>query len=76
MRDNPSYCKSCNAPILWVLTHKGKRTPLDFKPERVATLIELDGGELKIEDVITGHTSHWGTCPSAEQHRRALSDDK
>lgn len=66
---NQSKCKSCQAPILWVITPKGKRTPVDAKKTRVAQLMDVDG-VLKIEEVAEGHVSHWITCPSADQHRK------
>ena len=65
-------CKSCNAEILWAITPNGKQTPLDAKPVRVATLLDLDG-ILKIEEVHEGHISHLATCPNAKQHKRETS---
>ena len=66
-----SKCKSCGADILWVITPKGKRTPLDAKKIRVATLMNDDPP--KIEEVYEGYVSHWATCPTADKHRKAKS---
>lgn len=75
----PSKCKSCGAPILWAKTSKGKRTPIDAEPVRIAVLTEdpetgkeiIEDGLVVIAEGAVGHTSHWATCPTAEQHRRA-----
>lgn len=69
MSPNQSKCKSCQADILWVITPKGERTPVDAKKTRVATLMDM-GGTLKIEEVHEGHVTHWATCVSADQHRK------
>lgn len=29
---SPQPCESCGAPMLWVITHKGNRMPLDPEP--------------------------------------------
>ena len=71
-------CKSCGAEIVWARTASGKRTPLDAKPVRVATLVEepetgneiVEDGLYVIEEGVTGFVSHWGTCPTSAQHRR------
>lgn len=54
-------CRSCNAPIVWFTTVSGKRTP-------------IDADTVKPEDEVLDlkrHTSHFATCPNANQHRRA-----
>lgn len=61
--DDPvSKCPKCGADVLIVTTFEGKRTPVDAAETRIAMLRELDGGGLKIEDIVTGHASHWSTC--------------
>lgn len=76
-------CRSCDAPILWGATAKGRRIPLD--PEPVA------GGNLELERLVTPiasvlrvryvakedihpdiarHVTHFATCPNARRHRR------
>lgn len=65
-----SECKSCKAGIIWAMTPAGKMTPLDAKPIRVVTML-LEQDPPKIEEAASGYTSHWATCPTADQHRRA-----
>ena len=55
-------CRSCGAQILWVVTGKGKRAPLD-PVWHVVT--DEEGHSYR------GHMNHFATCPSADQHRRA-----
>jgi hypothetical protein len=68
-----SACKSCGAEIIWAKTTAGKVMPLDEKP---ITLFVLDGeGSLnranaEIKSSVVGRTSHFATCPQADQHRR------
>lgn len=61
-------CRSCGAPILWIVMVSGKRMPLDAKPEK---RIVMDGDEPvqrgAVEDC---YTSHFATCPDAAKHRR------
>lgn len=67
-------CKSCGQPIVWALTTKGRRMPID--PEPVA------GGNVDVA-VIAGvrhaigtapgegtHVSHFSSCPDAARHRK------
>lgn len=63
-----STCSSCGAPIVWAKSAKtGKAMPLDAKPEK---RVIVENGFGRVVDV---HTSHFVTCPTAEQHRRARS---
>jgi len=53
-------CRSCRAKIIW-FTEAGKNMPVDsdtVAPEDT----ELD---------LSRHESHFASCPSASQHRRA-----
>lgn len=74
-------CRSCGADMVWVVTRKGKRMPLDPKPSEEGRFVydgdDADGkpkvaylrdGQLKFH---TGerYTSHFATCPNADQHR-------
>lgn len=80
----PSVCKSCKAPIRWVLMDSGKRNPLDPEPSAKGNVV-LDGeshlGETR-GVVLTGdeleharaqrqalYLSHFATCPYADIHR-------
>jgi hypothetical protein len=56
-----SFCKSCGAPILFLLTANHRWMPVD-----AATV--APGDERFVPD--HGHVAHWSTCPEADQHRR------
>lgn len=57
-------CSSCGAPIIWAESKAGKPTPLDAKPE--SRFIFIEG----VAQQIMTYTSHFATCPNADQHRR------
>jgi hypothetical protein len=60
-----SYCKSCNAKIMWVRSKDGLNMPLDTpgKPR-----IVLD--DKNVAHVVRTFISHFATCPNADQHRK------
>ena len=53
-------CKSCRAKVIWFKTAAGRNTPVD------ADTVEPSDQELNTKK----HVSHWGTCPTADQHRK------
>jgi len=57
----PGECRSCQAPIYWLKTNAGKRMPVD---RQAKTVVTKDG------ETVTGHESHFSTCPQAGQWRR------
>lgn len=80
--EHQSYCRSCEAPIIWVLTEKGKAMPIDVEPSS-------DGRFLKVAQDIDGkkhvrflpktelasntrplYASHFQTCPEAKDWKR------
>lgn len=72
-------CRSCGAPILWVVTTLGKRMPLDAEPhpDGNVSLVPAGAMVLPAELVEQGkkigskrYRSHFATCPNAAQHRR------
>jgi hypothetical protein len=67
-------CKSCGAEIVWVqMILSGKRMPLDAKPEKRIHLVGRAGlgSETEPEAVVGDvYTSHFATCPNANEHRR------
>lgn len=73
-----SRCRSCNAEIIWAVTEKGKRVPLDAEPaERPSGLFRIEpqprpGTELLAVSVSGQkvYLSHFVTCPNADQHRK------
>jgi len=66
-------CRSCGAPILWVVTvASGKRMPLDAEPGPAGNLVLLTGGRARAaepDDRPPLHTSHFATCPQAAEWR-------
>jgi hypothetical protein len=60
-------CKSCNAEISWILTASGRAMPVDAKPEK---RIVIDRGAQYSGRVLDTYTSHFATCPHADQHRK------
>jgi len=58
----PPQCSSCGAEIVWITAAKsGRPIPCDSPLVTVVTR----GGE-----VVTGHVSHFATCPHADKHRQ------
>lgn len=77
-------CRSCGAEIIWIKMTSGKNMPVDAKPitYRIAIpgatgtqkLITQDGRVVSCffdpGSGLKGYTSHFATCPNANQHRR------
>jgi hypothetical protein len=67
-------CRSCDAPIVWALTEKGARMPLDAEPTPAGSLVLVDGIARRPqigEDVpYLQYVSHFATCPNADRHRK------
>lgn len=76
-------CKSCGAPIVWIESPKHKWIPCDeslipYQEDRhgkdsiVTSRGEIIRCRLTFDGEPTGlgRTTHWATCPNAEQHRR------
>lgn len=79
-------CRSCKAPMLWVVLPSGKRNPLDLEPTLKGNVLVLPGPEdwrlgvvVHDQDLLQEvrtlfadrlHTSHFATCPDADEHRR------
>lgn len=82
----PDRCRSCQAGIEWArIEPSGKAMPVDWKTyapddERANVAVRRDGhGSLharvlgKGEDILRSEqrtTSHFATCPNADQHRK------
>ena len=65
-------CRSCNAPIVWMLTSSGKSIPvepssLSFGDQ--ALINELPRGGKLVFDA-KRHKSHFARCPKANEHRK------
>jgi hypothetical protein len=71
-------CRSCRAEIVWALTDKGARMPVDAKSATDGNLVLYrQGGEQRVRSVRLPedqlrprHTSHFATCPNADHHRK------
>lgn len=73
-------CRSCKAPIIWCLTSSGKKMPVDADPSEAGTFY-LEGDDVQpVARHVRGfegpihergelHTSHFATCPQAEQFK-------
>jgi hypothetical protein len=69
-------CRSCNAPVVWVQTVKGKRMPVDLEPVWAGNLIlreRMGQAPLvfytKPYAEIKRFISHFSTCPEAKRWR-------
>ena len=75
-----AYCRSCEWPIIWVVTEKGKNMPVDADPvsaPRGFRLEEQDDGRAPLAKFVSQpepgerlYESHFSTCPHAAQHRK------
>lgn len=77
-------CRSCTAPIMWALTEKGHRMPLDPEPTDEGNIVLAHReGLVPLATVFSNasaaregapnadrYTSHFVTCPHAASHRR------
>lgn len=79
-------CRSCAAPILWTVTPKGARLPVDAPVDPAGNVeivaIDPDGtlrarvlpdGYVELSPEFAGerHVAHWATCPHADRWRRS-----
>lgn len=75
MSGGPQRCRYCGAPIIWCLTTKGRRMPLDAVATRDGT-VHLDPTTGRCQVVGIGspeqqrYTSHFVTCPTAGKARK------
>jgi hypothetical protein len=78
-----SQCRSCDADIIWVVTEKGKKMPLDAEPHPEGTFrkerVDANGDRI-VHFVTEGieradnnrplYQSHFATCPERDHHRK------
>jgi hypothetical protein len=73
-----SNCKSCGASIYWATTELNKAAPIDAEPDPAGQwVMVMRAGKvrvLKYDPIKHGasavrRTSHFATCPNANQHR-------
>lgn len=74
-----SACGSCGASIWWSVTEAGKSMPIDATPDPDG-IVFIDRGVAKVLGPIElallaegapRWTSHFATCPNADEHRRS-----
>lgn len=53
-------CRSCQGRIVWLKTAAGRDMPTDAE-----TVLPEDTQYSSAK-----HRSHWGTCPTSDQHRK------
>jgi len=77
-------CKSCGTEIKWIRMKTGISMPVDAKPISYRIAVPGATGTLKLVTPegrlvsgffdpgsdLKGYTSHFATCPHANQHRR------
>jgi len=57
-----AVCKSCKAPVTWVMSENGKWLPMD----RGFSVVKRLAGLLRV----FCDQSHFATCPNAKSHRK------
>lgn len=77
-----SRCKSCGRYIIWAKSETtGRMMPVDAEPSAEGTFVLLgfedppiaakpDGSGDPLAAATARHTSHFATCPDADQHRK------
>ncbi len=75
---NGLRCRTCRAPIIFAVTDRGRRIPLDpvRVPDGNMEVSVADDGTLRAFVVKPGsaptlYKTHFATCPNSAQHRRA-----
>lgn len=79
-----AQCQSCDAAVVWAVTAKGRRMPVNATPDPAGNVVLVDQGisspplalvihteRQQTETPVDAlHTSHFQTCPNAAAHRR------
>lgn len=69
-----SKCRSCGAPVRWVVTVNGRRMPIDPHPSDDGNMVLRSGVAYVVKpDEAPDEArwiSHFATCPNAKRHRR------
>jgi len=67
-----SLCRSCGARIVWGQTNRGKRIPIDLDSIPGAEPFSAENASrppaVRFDPLV--HTTHFATCPQADEHRR------
>lgn len=62
MSGAPGTCKGCGEAIVWVRLN-GRWHPAN--PRKLSIIVDEERGRL-----VTGHESHYATCPKADDFRK------
>lgn len=70
-------CKSCDQDVKWVRMETGGRMLVNLPPEKRVVIhkqmVDNIGQDARLEErgaVLDTYTSHFATCPKADEHRR------
>ena len=72
-------CGSCKQPVIWTVTDKSKRMPVDAQPTADGTVaLTVDGSQVRSRVVEAKfrfgrkdlHKAHFSSCPQANTWRR------
>jgi hypothetical protein len=73
-------CRSCEAPIIWAVTEKGKPIAIDVKPATDGNVLLIGSVHNPVAHVLANGTaqdsttvryrSHWASCPHAASWRK------
>lgn len=61
-------CRSCGAAMTFITTAGGKPHPVDAEPQK--RWVRYGSPERPQWKLVDTYSSHFATCPNAEQHRR------
>lgn len=73
------HCRSCNAEIVWAVTVKDRRIPIDPEPASDGNITLLDQGRYRPPlaqshmvraDGMKYYKSHFATCPQSKAWRK------
>lgn len=83
--DETSHCRTCQAEIIWVVTEKGKKMPIDaeptssddgrFRKERLDPNGDKVVHFVRDDELASNdrplYASHFQTCPDRDVHRKS-----
>jgi hypothetical protein len=61
-----NFCRSCKAPIVWMLTSNGKKMPVDAN----SVIARDEPAFARFYEPKAGHISHFATCPQSKEWRQ------
>ncbi len=63
-------CKGCGAKIIWAITDRGKRMPIDEKSQSGFTINYDSVDKAHANGPLNFHLSHFATCTVPDQFRK------